>query len=457
MAGAKDKKADPYAFTPDFERAVVALSCTHARFFGRVGRHLDPEAMTTEAGKLAVEAAQDIARDTGQGPASALIVVQRLRRWVDEGKVRRDEVDAVDDMVADAEDAGLPSDEAVISEMVPMLKRRKQNDVVKLAMSDYAGRRDFGRVMKLLEEVETLGKGDAGVGVKVGGTGFDVIDALRHLEKCPTGIDDLDVELGGGLPRGQLGMFIGGAGAGKSMALSHVAAFASRIGLFVGYATLELPEAVVLARITANHTTIPIDRILAGDPEAREKLMDNLPDGVCIVKEFTPQVTTVADVRAWVDLCENSEERSMDVLVVDYADKMTANCKDRSTYKIMEHVYEDLRLFVHEGTRWGWTASQATRADKQQKKKLDLEHVSDSVNKVRVVDLAITLNLDDGEEMTYYVAKNRTGKGRMSVGPLPTDFASGSIAPTSASMNAMEFFASKAEQGLNTGTFLDEL
>jgi hypothetical protein len=44
---------------------------------------------------------------------------------------------------------------------------------------------------------------------------------------------------------------------------------------------------------------------------------------------------------------------------------------------------------------WCFTASQAGRPSKDQKKKVDLEHVADSMHKVRVADLVIkgvTLN-----------------------------------------------------------------
>ena len=142
--------------------------------------------------------------------------------------------------------------------------------------------------------------------------------------------------------------------------------------------------------------------------------------------------------------------------MVDYADKMTADIKDRSSYKIMEYVYEHLRIFVHENQKWGWTASQASRADKYQKKHVDLEHVADSINKVRVADLVVTLNLDEEDEMKFYVAKNRTGRSRQTVGPLPTEFEIGCIVPLSPT-SPTELLAGETEKALGQRTFLDDL
>ena len=298
---AKDKQEiRPYGLEQDFEASLVALLCTRPRFYGRIGRELDPEAMGTAAASLAVQTCQEIAKGSGSGPTNALIVIQRLRRRMDEGTVTRDEMGAVDDLIAEAEDAGLLNEDDVLGEVVPILKRRIQGEAIRMAMHQYGSKTELGPAMKMLDRAEALGRNDTSMGVKVGGASFGVIDSLRYLDRCPTGVHELDGEIGGGLPRGQLGMFIGGAGAGKSMALSHLAAFTSRSGLFVGYATLELPEAIILARIKANHTGVPIDSIMEGSADAQRKMLENPILGPCYVKEFTPQITTVQDIRAWV-------------------------------------------------------------------------------------------------------------------------------------------------------------
>jgi hypothetical protein len=103
-------------------------------------------------------------------------------------------------------------------------------------------------------------------------------------------------------------------------------------------------------------------------------------------------------------------------------------------------VYEQLRLYVHERQIWGWTASQSTRsATKEGKGHKDLDNLADSVGKGRVVDLGISLNRrEDGDEILFYIMKHRFGKSRTSVGPLPTDFAAGLIAPMVRPANAEE-------------------
>jgi len=227
----------------------------------------------------------------------------------------------------------------------------------------------------------------------------------------------------------------------NSMGLSHIAAQSLYDGLTVLYATLEIPEGEVLARIKANLTDMSIDSITSGDGEdecikrlnhlGARKFPTNAHRpglGLGITKEFSPFTTTHHDIRAWVDNCEQQEGRPVDVLIVDYADRMGAP-KESGDYNAQKIVYEGLRNIIDERGIFGWTACQATRSSDKSKIH-DLNDMSDSMHKGRIADLVITLNLrgDEGDEMEFYVAKHRTGRSRFKVGPAPHDFAHGMIA-----------------------------
>lgn len=159
--------------------------------------------------------------------------------------------------------------------------------------------------------------------------------------------------------------------------------------------------------------------------------------GRLVTKEMPPNVSTVEDVKDWVKMCEDQAGKAMDLLVVDYGDKLVAKAKkgekEASEYHTGKIVFESLRLFAHEKRMFCWTASQATRK-KDRKKRLDLNDTADSMHKIRVADLVVTLNLDeDGDEtggspmLKLYVAKHRMGKSRFEVGPFPTEYALGRV------------------------------
>ena len=182
---ALEESSDPYGFTVEFERALVALLCSKPRFYGLVGRDLDAECMITPTGVMAVKICQEIAKATGQGPGSALTVIQHMRRRMDEGTITKDEIAAVDDMIAEAEDAGLPPEDDVLAQVVPILKRRMQLAAIRMAHKEYGKHNDMTKVLAALERADSLGHTSNSLGVKVGASSFGVIDELRHLERLP--------------------------------------------------------------------------------------------------------------------------------------------------------------------------------------------------------------------------------------------------------------------------------
>lgn len=218
----------------------------------------------------------------------------------------------------------------------------------------------------------------------------------------------------------------------NSMGLSHIASCSLFRGLHVAWVTLELPKEVAIARVIANLTGVSIDEILYDESMEAQRRMGMLDGkiGRFVCHQMTARVTTAEDVIAWIKAVEvQAGGWPVDLVVVDYADKLTsasASARDNS-YSVGELVYETLRLWAFDNRRFLWTASQAQRR-KDKRKLIDGDDVADSLHKVRVADLVVSLNVLDGD-MTYFVAKNRYGKDKFSVGPLPTDFAYGRICP----------------------------
>lgn len=427
-------RKDPYDFDEHFERAVLTLAASVPAFYGTVGHVLDPECMGLPEAKLILEILALMYREKGSTPSSVLLVVQRLRRRMAEGKITLEAVKAAAAVFDAAEDYGLPDAKAVADELTPLLRRRAQSEAIMLSHDEYARRGNFKVVREHLERAERIGMASINVGTNLT-AGFAEISQIKALERLPTGVLPLDVQLNEGLARGQMGVALGGSGDGKSMFLSSQASEAIRRQHHTVYASLELPRTVILARIQANLTGVPVNQILehAGDRAEAERRMNVMSQhiGACFVEEFSPHATTVNDIKDWVERCEQQLGAPVGLVAVDYGDLLyDPRIKGDNEYIAMRYVFEGLRRDIAVPNRWLWTAAQAGRPSKDMGKRLDLQHVSDSMHKVRVADLVLTLNArDDGAQLLYYVAKNRTGKARMQVGPEPTDFERGRIAP----------------------------
>jgi KaiC/GvpD/RAD55 family RecA-like ATPase len=420
-----DQTVEAYKLDPKFERACVALACSDRAFFKQVGYAIDPDALGADEAKLLMQAVRVIDEE-GAPPSSALVVIQRLARWRVEGRVTQEEIRDCDDYLAEAEDLGLPPVGEVADTLSPVLKRSEEKKAVRLAMDLYTKKGDMQDVVRHLQATSRIGNSAIQYGTKLGSVeSLAKIEAIRGLKRLPTGVPELDHELKGGPARKTLTVFMGSSGAGKSMMLNHMTATATLSGLFVLYATLELPEPYVHGRLLSNILGIPTDEIVDGIcPESLlEERLDELRArgtfGACVVGEFTPHATMVSEIVAWVAEEEEKEGRKVDLLAVDYADKLAY--EEKGEYTGMREVYEGLRVFGVAHDIWVATASQSKRRGERKNKRQDIDDVGDSIHKVRVADLWITLNAQD-DAIEYLVSKNRLGKGRAIVGPIPHEF-----------------------------------
>jgi len=340
----------------------------------------------------------------------------------------------VNDLLDRVKDLPPPKVDQVVEELVPVLRRQLYSTAIQMAADDYAKHGDFSMSTALFEKARRLGEQDLVAGGKLGPAGFEDIERMQAADRLPTGVIELDIHLGG-LPLGELGLWIGDSGGGKSIALAHQTAEAVRWGHFAGFITLELPRPVQLARLFSNITGVPVNQILANvQDRAEAKRRMGLCEsalGICEVVEMSPQVTTVRNIVEWIEQKEQEHGIKMQTLIVDYADKLgDPRVRDGNGYIEMRNVYEGLRRDIAVARQmWVWTGSQATRPTKDSQKKLDLHHVADSMHKVRVSDVALTLNPRDDGQMEFFVAKNRMGKSRFNVGPVVTDFERARLVP----------------------------
>lgn len=428
----------PYRFDPVFEKAVVTLACSNARFYGRIGHALDPELFKFESSKLALRAAHTIFKESGRGPSASILVIQRLRSWMQDGKVKIEQVKLVAELFDDAEDTGLPDPDGVINELRPVLQQRIRDEAVQAGIESFGKKGDLSKVVSLEAKAQRVGVVDTSVGTILGPDSWQAVARMREIERLPTGVTELDSMLDGGLQRGGLGMWVGGPGDGKSMALTHTCGFNVAQGAFCVYATLELPTEEVLARIKACMTGIPINALKAGDTKAAEAVFAAMASrmGRLIVQDFTPLATTFEDVEEWIDRCEQHAGRKVDAAFIDYGDKLGArktgkSKEDESGYSHGRIVFERMRIWAFESKRFAWTASQGVRR-KDRKKRLDVDDTADSMHKPRVADLVVTLNVQDGDgepSIELFCAKHRTGKSRFKVGPYPCAYEVGQIVP----------------------------
>lgn len=429
---------EPYDFDPRFEACVLFYVCSDSKFWAAAGRELEVDSFSLAPAKALCEAARQLHKEGV--PPSCLGVLQRLRATVSAGKLEArllEESDALFESVLELQPKP-PSAEAVLSELIPLLKRRLQSKAVLLSHQQWASRGDFTVVAATLARAERLGRGEEQPGVQLGAAGFRAIAEVGALERLPTGVFELDQQIGG-LWRGAVGFWLGRSGGGKSMALIHQTATAVlQKRRFTGFVTLELPQSLQLARLYAHLTGVPVNLILdnpAQRAESQRRMASLEPMiGICEVVELPAHGTSPQDLDHWIDSQEQKHSQKMEVLVVDYADLLTAPVPrgESNDYVMMRQVYLGLQKLAKGRNMWVWTGSQAGRGKgtkKADSEYLDLESVADSMNKSRIADMVLSLNPREEGQFEIFVAKHRLGRAGYAVGPLPSEFELARLTP----------------------------
>jgi hypothetical protein len=422
-------KVDLYKLSRSFERAVLHHLVFTQSFWSRVGQAIEADAFSGDLERLVGSAACVIGQETGAAPGSGTVVVQRLCRWMDQGRLNNEQVLDCEDLVAELEDLDpVPDVDMVVAEFLPIVKERRNREALHLGMKRLARREGFEDVIEHMKATERLGVRKVVSGIDIGPDTLKTIQRVSRTNRLPTGVPELDQELGGGVRSETISIVMGDSGDGKSMFLTHVAGSAVVRGVNTLVATLELDDVQWTHRLLANLTGVPIDAIEDRSMEAEcEERLAELQLGRCRVEQFTAGATKVDDILQWANEVEQREGWGAELLVVDYAD-LLGHSKSRE-YEGMREVYGGLRAgWAVERHGWVWSGCQARRRQKSSDK-AGRGDAADSQHKIRVSDVWVILNAnDDATEIEYDIAKHRGGKrgGRIT---LPTELECARICP----------------------------
>ena len=203
-----------------------------------------------------------------------------------------------------------------------------------------------------------------------------------------TGWESLDKKLFGGFNKGELNIFAGGSGAGKSLFLANLGCNWALNGMNVVYLTLELSEALVAMRIDSMLTDIPSREIFRDldTVEMKVKLVGKKSGSMQI--KYMPSGKTANDIRSFLKEYEIKTGKKVDVLLVDYLDLMMPIAKRISAENLFvkdKYVSEELRDLAMELNTLFVTASQLNRSSVEEIE-FDHSHISGGISKINTAD-----------------------------------------------------------------------
>lgn len=254
----------------------------------------------------------------------------------------------------------------------------------------------------------------------------DILLRTTHVARntIATPWECLNEIMDGGLGPGELGVVIGGAGAGKSWTLSAIGAAALRDGKNVLHYTFELNENYVGLRYDTIFAGIEPNKIRHNVEKVR-KIIDSI-NGELKIKYFPSRTTSVHGLQAHLQKLEMIGFIP-DLVIVDYADLMRASEKSDARYIELGYIYEELRGISGEFQFPMWTASQSQRAA-QNDDIVQADRVAESFSKIMIADFVMSLSRKTNDKITntarIHIIKNRFGPDGMTF-PAKMDIAIG--------------------------------
>ena len=203
-----------------------------------------------------------------------------------------------------------------------------------------------------------------------------------------TGWTAMDRILYGGFSKGELNIFAGGSGSGKSLVLMNIALNWVLQGLSGVYISLELSEALTSLRTDAmlsNMSTKDIRRDM--DTTTMKVKMVGKKSGKYRVKALSAQ-SNINDIRAYLKEVQVQTGMPIDFVMVDYLDLLmpvSAKVSPNDLFVKDKYVSEELRNLAKELNILMVTASQLNRSAVEEIE-FDHSHISGGISKINTAD-----------------------------------------------------------------------
>jgi len=203
-----------------------------------------------------------------------------------------------------------------------------------------------------------------------------------------TGWPSLDKLLYGGFSRGELNIFAGGSGSGKSLVMMNIALSWLNQGLSGVYISLELSEELVSLRTDAMLSGMSTKDIRRDMDTAELKVkLYSKKSGQYRIKAL-PAQSNINDIRAYIKEVQVQTGLRVDFVMVDYLDLLmpiSAKVSPNDLFVKDKYVSEELRNLAKELGVLMVTASQLNRSAVEEIE-FDHSHISGGISKINTAD-----------------------------------------------------------------------
>jgi hypothetical protein len=260
-----------------------------------------------------------------------------------------------------------------------------------LKSTDLLEKQEFGSVEQLIRNAVQVGL------AKELGTNYwenpkpRLERILERKGGTSTGWKTVDDILYGGFNRGELAIFAGGSGAGKSLVLQNLALNWAQKGFNVVYISLELSEDLCSLRLDSMLTGLNSKDVFRKmDDVALKVVMNGKKNGAIQIVQMQNGIDVNA-IRAYIREYQIQRGIIVDAVLIDYLDLMSPAGQKVSGDNVFlkdKLVSEELRNLSVEGDYLLATASQLNRSSVDEAD-FDHSHISGGLSKIMTADNVI--------------------------------------------------------------------
>lgn len=290
--------------------------------------------------------------------------------------------------IADVKDKLTPEHKNWFMDNFEQFCRHKALEAAILASADKLENKEYGTVEGIIKAATEIGL------AKDFGTNYwdDPAGRIQSIKdnrgQNTTGWETFDRVLYGGFNPGELNIFAGGSGSGKSLFMQNLALNWSLQGKNVVYISLELSEELCAMRLDAMLTGMSTKDVMknSSDVELRVKMASKKAGRLQVIQ--MKNGSTINDIKAYLREYQIQHNLHVDALLVDYLDLMmpiTVKVNPSDQFIKDKFVSEELRNLATELGILFVTASQLNRSAVDEIE-FDHSHIAGGISKINTAD-----------------------------------------------------------------------
>lgn len=355
----------------DIQKVYLEMLMTDAESFVRCQSVFNPEAFDRKL-QSAAQFLNDYVIEHNALPTFQMVNASTQSNLTDPGALREEHYDW---LLAEFE----------------VFSRHKALEAAILKSADLLEKGEYGPVEDLVKKAVQIGL-QKDLGTDYFADPKARLEAIKDKNgQVSTGWSSLDTKLYGGFNRGELNIFAGGSGSGKSLFMANLGVNWCLKGMNVLYLTFELSENLVSMRVDSMTTGVPSKNVFKDIDDVEMKVrMIGKKAGAFQVK-YMPSGKTANDLRSYIKEFEIKTGNKIDVVLVDYLDlmmPMSVKVSPSDMFIKDKYVSEELRNLAMDLNCVFVTASQLNRGAVEEVE-FDHSHISGGLSKINTADNVI--------------------------------------------------------------------